>query len=138
VVTVSRAPPDCANCTFGSGSPFPAGSWAAQFNDQVGCANGYTSINLCHDFEWGHATMVTLNAYPAPKDGYGGHSPPDSAVFTGWGGDCAPAGTSTTCTLQLGTQRPSPNPGGVFGTNDGGQSGYSLDVIAYFAATSGG
>jgi hypothetical protein len=119
--------------TFAQEAGFIAGSWAAQFNPEPGCANGYDAVNECYQFEWYRSDTVVLTAHPVPAGGFSADPTPEDespawdSTFAGWGGDCADAGTSTTCTLQLGRQRPT--------SGTGGQSGYSLDVIAYFAAT---
>jgi hypothetical protein len=47
----------------------------------------------------------------------------DEGLGTGWGGDCS--GSSTTCTLQIGSQQST-------------TGGYSLSVTAYFDATDTG
>jgi hypothetical protein len=129
IVTVDSATPQP---TFAQEAGFIAGSWAAQFNPEPGCADGYDAINECYQFEWYRSDTVVLTAYPVPAGGFSADPTPEDespgwdSTFAGWGGDCADAGTSTTCTLHLGRQRPS--------TGTGGQSGYSLDVTAFFAA----
>jgi hypothetical protein len=101
---------------------FPSGSWASQFNDDPGCWNGDESVGECYDFEWGSPQTVTLTAYPIPEGGTGTDQPSYDSQFVSWGGDCADAGSSTTCTLQIDSQ-----------TSDTGS--YGLSVVAYFQAT---
>jgi GH24 family phage-related lysozyme (muramidase) len=130
IVTLSSATPQT---TFAQQGGFDAGSWASQFDQDSGCDNGYDAVNECYDFEWAHSETVTLTAQPVPAGGYSANptprdeSPSWDSTFAGWGGDCASAGMSPTCTLRLGEQLPT--------TGDAGQSGYSLHVTAYFEAT---
>ena len=136
IVTVTPAPTDNLAPFGRQGSGFTPGSWAAQFNSQYGCANGYTAVNICDGFAWNRSETLTLTAYPVPVGGYSANASPGSeapswpSVFVGWGGDCASAGTSTTCTLHLGKQRST--------AEVAGQSPYELHVTATFAAASTG
>ena len=135
IVTIAPAPTDGLP-TFGGEGAFAAGSWASQFDNQYGCDNGYDAVGVCHSFSWGQSETITLTAHAVPGGGYSGSassgskSPSWGSVFVGWGGDCASAGSSETCTLHLGLQRPV--------NGDGGQSGFSLTAIAYFAAEPSG
>ena len=135
IVTIAPPPTDGLP-TFGGEGAFEAGSWASQFDNQYGCDNGYDAVGVCHSFSWGKSETITLTAHSVPVGGYSGssasgsNSPSWGSVFVGWGGDCASAGSSDTCTLHLGLQRPV--------NGDGGQSGFSLTVIAYFAAEPSG
>ena len=76
---------------------------------------------------------MTLTVHPVPEGGYTANPTPSdeapawTSVFIGWGGDCASAGTSTTCTLRVGRQR-----------SKLGERGYDLDVTAKFAAAGTG
>jgi hypothetical protein len=119
--------------TPGAGEPvawaFSAGTWASQFNGEPGCLNGAQSIDECYQLQWTIPETVTLTAYGVPSDGYGPNDPLYDSKFAGWGGDCAVAGTSPTCTLAIGDQvttAPSNSPD------------YSLTVVAYFQATDTG
>ena len=122
VVTVSpgTGQPTLAQSTTSGG--FPTGTWGAQFNDEPGCVNGDQSVGECYQFEWFAPQTITLTAHPTPNGGYGTDEPDYDSQFAGWGGDCASAGDSPTCTLQIGSQV----------SVDGG---YSLSVEAYFQAT---
>jgi len=104
---------------------FQAGSWAAQFNNSAACWNGNDAVGPCNAVGvWSPATL-TLTAHAVPKGGLSPNelsdNPSYSSEFVSWGGDCASAGGTPTCTLHLGTQR---NPSG----------GYSLSVTANFRA----
>lgn len=101
---------------------FRAGSPAAQYNNEPGCWNGDQSVGECYQFSWRSPQTITLTAHPAPIGESGNNSPDYDSAFAGWGGDCASAGTSPTCTLAIGNVK--------------GASGlYSLSVVAYFQAT---
>ena len=132
IVTVTPAPTS-GQPTFAGEGEFAAGSWAAQFNSDYGCANGYTAVYLCREFSWNRTRTVTLTVHPVPEGGYTANPTPSdeapawTSVFIGWGGDCASAGTSTTCTLRVGRQR-----------SKLGERGYDLDVTAKFAAAGTG
>ena len=102
---------------------FEPGSWAAQFNDDPGCYDGYDAVNVCHSAgTWSNPETVTVTEHAVPKGGFGGDSPPWASRFVKWGGDCASAGESPSCTLHIGTQRST-------------AGGYSLSVTAYFQQT---
>jgi hypothetical protein len=100
---------------------FQAGSWASQFSNLPGCADGSIALEVCDPFPWASPETITLTAHPTPEGGYEANpQPPESpqydSTFVGWGGACAPAGSSPTCTMVVG----------------------HTDVIAYFAPGTSG
>jgi hypothetical protein len=110
---------------------FEQGSWAAQFNADAGCADGYDDVGNCQAAgSWTTPDTVTLTAHPVPEGGFTPNPTPDdespvwASQFVGWGGDCASAGLSPTCTIHIGTQQST-------------SGGYSLSVTAYFQEVDG-
>ncbi len=107
--------------------PFPEGSWAAQFNDQPGCVNGYDAVGVCYPV-WPRAVTVTFTAHAVPVGGESASSaspePNWGSVFVGWAGACSGAGQSPTCTLDL----------AELASNEG-QGTSPPEVVADFAAS---
>jgi len=107
-------------------APFPAGSWAAQFNDQPGWVDGPQDVGVCYPV-WPDAVTVTFTAHPVPAGGESTSStspqPPWGSDFVGWGGACSGAGKAPTCTLDLAKLAP-----------EAGQGPSPAEVVARFVA----
>jgi hypothetical protein len=79
-------PPPTRRLTVGVGGP-------GQVNSNPGGITCFADQTCSADFPLG--SSVTLNASPTPLPGQ----------FDGWGGDCASAGTSPSCTLTMNADR---------------------------------
>jgi hypothetical protein len=64
----------------------------------AGCTNLRETIEDCEAGGWTSPVSVKLTASAIPE---GTSGVPNDSYFVGWGGDCAGAGTSPTCTLSL-------------------------------------
>jgi hypothetical protein len=115
-------------------APFAAGSWAATYNDDVACWDGNQDVGSCQAAGvFTHPEVVTLTAHAVQKGGFSANAsekdedPGWGSDFVKWGGDCASAGTSDSCTLHVGVQR---------STVEGASGSLSLSVTATFQVRS--
>jgi hypothetical protein len=76
----------------------PVSSGLGQYMGLAGCTNLRETIEDCEAGGWTSPVSVKLTASAIPE---GTSGVPNDSYFVGWGGDCAGAGTSPTCTLSL-------------------------------------